>query len=68
MRRVLLVALVAFALWLFVAVVAGLYFAADGGHGGKPSVILVSVVVGALVLAADGLLIRRLWRAERLPS
>jgi hypothetical protein len=68
MRRVVLVALVGFALWLLVALVVGLYFAADGGHGGKPSVILVSVAVGAVVLAGDGMLIRRLWRAGTLRS
>src|SRR5579862_5434897 len=65
MRRLLLVVLVVFALWLSVAIVVGLYFAADGGHGGKVSVILVSVAFGAVVLALDGMLIRRLWNAER---
>jgi ABC-type anion transport system duplicated permease subunit len=65
MRRIVLVVLGAFGVWLLAAVVVGLYFAADGGHGGKPSVILASVAVGAVVLVADALLIRRLWSAER---
>ncbi len=65
MRRLLLVSRVGFALWLFVAVAVGLYYAADGGHGGKPSVILASVGVGAVALAAEAMLIRRLWNAEK---
>lgn len=65
MRRALLVGLLAFAVWLVVAVVVGLYFAADGGHGGRTSVILVAVAVGLVVLAADGMVIRRLWNGQR---
>jgi hypothetical protein len=68
MRRLALVALTAFALWLLIPIVVGLYFAADGGHGGEPSVILVSGGLGALVLALDGLAIRKLWIAERRRS
>jgi cation transporter-like permease len=64
-RRILLAALVAFGLWLLSAVVIGLYFAADGGHGGKPSVILASVEVGVIVLGLDAMLMRRLWGAGR---
>jgi hypothetical protein len=64
-RRILLAALVAFGLWLLSAVVIGLYFGADGGHGGKPSVILASVGVGVIVLGLDAMLIRRLCGAGR---
>jgi ABC-type anion transport system duplicated permease subunit len=66
--RLLVTALGAFALWLLVAVVVGVYFAADGGHGGKPSVIWVSVAFGVVVLALDAVLIRRLWSAKRRRS
>jgi hypothetical protein len=61
MRWIVLAALALLALGLLSAIVVGLYYAADGGHGGKPSVILVSVGVGAIVLLADAALIRRLW-------
>jgi len=60
MRWIVTVALGLLALWLLNAIVVGLYFAADGGHGGEPSVILVSVALGAVVLLADVALIRRL--------
>jgi hypothetical protein len=56
--------LVAFGLWLVAGVVTGLYFAADGGHGGKPSVILASVVAGLVILVLDAMLIRRLLRGD----
>jgi hypothetical protein len=35
MRRLVIVALVALGLWLLIAVVAGLYFAADGATEGS---------------------------------
>jgi hypothetical protein len=68
LRRIILVVLVALGVWLLAAVVTGLYFAADGGHGGKPSVILVSAALGAVVLGLDAMLIRRLWGAGRRPG
>jgi hypothetical protein len=68
LRRIFLVVLVAFGLWLLAAVVTGLYFAADGGHGGKPSVILVAAAMGVIVLGLDAMLIRRLWGAGRRPG
>ena len=58
-------ALVLLALWLLSAIVAGFYYAADGGHGGEPSVILVSVALGAIVLFADVAVIRRRWGTKQ---
>ena len=68
LRRMVLVALVGFGLWLLAAIVTGLYFAADGGHGGKPSVILVAVAMGVILLGLDAVLVRRLWGAGRRPG
>jgi hypothetical protein len=65
MRWIVMVALVLLALWLLSAIVAGLYYAADGGHGGKPLVILVSVALGAILLFADVALIWRLWGTKQ---
>jgi hypothetical protein len=65
LRRVLLVVLVGFGLWLLSAIVTGLYFAADGGHGGKPSVILVSVGVGVIVMGLDAMFIHQFWNGGR---
>jgi hypothetical protein len=68
LRRIVLVVLIVFGLWLLTAVVTGLYFAADGGHGGKPSVILVAVAMGVILLGLDAMLIRRLSGAGRRPG
>jgi len=68
LRRIVLVGFVAFGVWLLVAIVTGFYFAADGGHGGRPSVIVVSAAIGVIILGLDALLIRRLWGAGRRPG
>ena len=56
-----MVALALLALWLVSAIVVALYYAADGGHGGKPSVELGAVALGGIFLFADVAAIRRLW-------
>jgi hypothetical protein len=67
MRRVVVAVLALVALWLMSAILVGLYSAADGGHGGKPSVILLSVGLGAALLFADMVLIRRV-RGTKQPQ
>jgi hypothetical protein len=64
MRRAVVAVLALFALWLLIAIVVGGYYAADGGHGGKPSVELVSIALGAVVLMVDAALIRKLWKGR----
>ncbi len=65
MRWIVLAALALVGLWLLSAIVVGLYYAADGGHGGKPSVILATVGVGAIVLVADAALIWSIWGTKQ---
>jgi hypothetical protein len=59
------VVLAAFGLWLATGIAVGVYFAATGGHGGKPSVILVTVAAMLTVLALDAIVIRRLWPSRK---
>ena len=64
-RKATFAVLVLLALWLLAAVVVGGYYAADGGHGGSPSVELVSIAIGAGVLIVDAALLRKLWNGRR---